>query len=140
LLEDREKKKELQIMNFNQLVVPAFALCLAVATPGSIKASALPMGQPVSGLAQEHGGWDMPPQELQETQRQGFHDGIEGARKDFDNHRRPNVNNRDEFRHPPVPRPEREAYREGFRRGYQVGVSHLMGDHDHDHDRDHDHY
>ena len=36
----------------------------------------------------------------QEIQRQGFRDGIEGARKDSDNHRRPNVNNRDEYRHP----------------------------------------
>lgn len=89
----------------------------------------------------DRGGWDAPPQELRETQRQGFHDGIEGARKDFDNHRRPDVNNRDEFRHPNVSRDQRDAYREGFRRGYEVGVSHLMGDHDHDrdHDRDHDH-
>jgi len=73
------------------------------------------------------GGWDAPPTEFQEIQRRGFHDGIEGARKDFDNHRRPNVNNRDEFRHPNIERAFRRDYREGFRRGYDVGVSHLYG-------------
>src|SRR5579859_2533392 len=70
------------------------------------------------------GGWDAPPAEFQEIQRQGFHDGIEGARKDFDNHRRPNVNNRDEFRHPHVERAFRRDYRDGFRRGYDVAASH----------------
>lgn len=126
-------------MAFNRLVAPAFVLCLGVAGLGTAKASAaLPLGQPLSSYAQDRGGWDVPPQELQEIQRQGFHDGIEGARKDFDNHRRPDVNNRDEYRHPHVPRDQRDAYRDGFRRGYEVGVSHLKGDHDHDHDRDHD--
>jgi hypothetical protein len=67
---------------------------------------------------------------LQEIQRQGFHDGIEGARKDFDNHRRPDVNNRDEYRTPQVRRDQREAYRDGFRRGYEQGSSHFMGGHD----------
>ena len=127
-------------MILNRLVVPAIALFLGVAGLGTIKASGLPQGPPHEGYAQDRGGWDTPPQELQEVQRQGFHDGIEGARKDFDNHRRPSVNNRDEYRHPSVPRGQRDAYREGFRRGYDVGVSHLKGDHDHDrdHDRDHD--
>ena len=66
------------------------------------------------------------PQELREIERQGFHDGIEGARRDFENHRRPDVDNRDEFRRPPVPPASWEEYRHGFRRGYQVGVEHLM--------------
>jgi len=117
-------------MTLNRLAVPAFALFLGVAGLGTTKASALPPGQPLSAYAQDRGGWDVPPQEFQEIQRQGFHDGIEGARKDADNHRRPDVNNRDEYRHPHVPRDQRDAYREGFRRGYDVGVSHLMGDHD----------
>jgi hypothetical protein len=134
-------------MTLKRLAVPAFVLVLGVAGFATIKASALPMGAPASGMAQDRdqdrGGWDAPPQELQDIQRQGFHDGIEGARRDFDNHRRPDVNNRDEFRHPRVPRGERDAYRDGFRRGYQVAVSHMMGDRDHDdhreHDRDGDH-
>jgi hypothetical protein len=65
---------------------------------------------------------------LNEIQRRGFHDGIEGARKDAGNHRRPDVNNRDEYRHPHLPPEEREAYREGFRRGYERAMSHLMGE------------
>jgi hypothetical protein len=74
------------------------------------------------------GGWDAPPQEYaDEIHRRGFHDGIEGARKDYENHRRPDVNNRDEYRHPNVPRGARRDYRDGFRRGYDVGVQHLMG-------------
>lgn len=71
--------------------------------------------------------WDAAPNEFDEIHRQGFRDGIEGARKDFDNHRRPDVNNRDEYRHPHLPRFQREAYRDGFRRGYQVGMGHLTG-------------
>jgi hypothetical protein len=73
------------------------------------------------------GRWDVPPQELNALQRQGFHDGLEGARRDFDNHRPPNVENRDEYRHPQLPPGQREAYRDGFRRGYRVAMAHLMG-------------
>jgi hypothetical protein len=71
--------------------------------------------------------WDALPSEFNDVQRRGFHDGIEGARRDFDNHRRPDVDNRDEFRHPPVPPEVRGAYREGFRRGYERAMAHLMG-------------
>lgn len=69
-------------------------------------------------------GWDAPPDEFRsEIQRRGFHDGIEGARRDFQNHRSPDVNRREEFRHPQgVPGPLRDQYREAFRRGYEVGV------------------
>ncbi len=73
--------------------------------------------------------WDEPPSEFDEVSRRGFHDGLEGARKDYQNHRRPDVNNREEFRHPHVPDRDREAYRRGFERGYQVAVDH------HDHGR-----
>jgi hypothetical protein len=70
--------------------------------------------------------WQAPPRELNQYQQRGFHDGIEGARKDFENHRQPNVEDRDEYRHPTLPPELREAYRDGFRRGYQVGVDHLF--------------
>lgn len=61
-----------------------------------------------------------------ELQRRAFQDGMDGARKDIDNHRRPNVNNRDEYRNPGVPRKLRADYREAFRRGYDRGFSQLM--------------
>src|SRR6201986_45214 len=61
----------------------------------------------------------------EEISRPGFLDGIEGARRDFQNHRPPNVNNRDEYRHPPVGGGARHAYRASFRQGYQVGVQRI---------------
>ncbi len=83
-----------------------------------------PPGPPPPGYGQ--GGWDAPPQEMNDVERRGFHDGLEGARKDYENHRPPNVNNRDEYRHPNVPPPLRHDYRMGFRRGYAAGVRHMM--------------
>ena len=71
--------------------------------------------------------WDSAPSEFSDIQRQGFHDGMVGAQKDFDNHRKPDVENREEFRKPHLPDADREAYREGFRRGYQRAMAHLMG-------------
>jgi len=49
---------------------------------------------------------------------QGFQDGMVGALKDLDNHRRPDPDNRDEYRHPAVPFELQGAYRDGFRDGY----------------------
>jgi hypothetical protein len=80
------------------------------------------------GRYQGGGGWDAPPSEFAAMRQRGFRDGIEGARRDFENHRPPNVNNRDEFRNPSfIPRPDRREYKMGFRRGYDVGVSHMFG-------------
>ena len=67
----------------------------------------------------------MPPGEFNEIQRRGFHDGVEGARRDFGNHRNPDVNNREEYRNPDMPRDAREVYRAAFRRGYEMAASHL---------------
>jgi len=103
------------------------ALSLTIVAPATVKA----IGMPVAGAAQDR-PWDAPPDEFRDVQRQGFHDGIEGARKDFENHRPANVENRDEFRHPHVAREMRDDYREGFRRGYERAMSHLSGGHDHD--------
>lgn len=79
------------------------------------------------GPAYAEPGWDAPPAEFREVKRQGFHDGIEGARRDFDHHRSPDVERREEYRHPHVDRSVREDYRDGYRRGYEVAMHHLMG-------------
>ena len=50
-----------------------------------------------------------------------------GRSKDFDNHRMPDVNNRDEDRYPKVSKADREDYREGYRRGYDAAMDHLTG-------------
>jgi len=125
----KEEKGDIQIMNINTSPakttktswISASMLACALALPGFsiVKAHAAP---PQAG-AYEQGGWDTPPGEFREVQRQGFHDGIEGARKDFDNHRPPNVRN--EYRHPHVDPSLRDDYREGFRRGYDVAMRHL---------------
>jgi hypothetical protein len=73
-------------------------------------------------------GWEAPPPQFAAARQRGYQDGIVGARKDFDNHRPPNVNNRDEFRNPHfIPPPDRHDYRVGFRQGYQVAVQHIYG-------------
>ena len=72
-------------------------------------------------------GWDAPPQELREFQRRGYLDGVQGAERDFQNHRIWDVNNRDEFRRPHVPWNVRGDYREGFRRGYYATVRRFEG-------------
>jgi hypothetical protein len=110
----------------NQLAIPALAFALlttgfATAQPFTASSAA------IQDRDRDHDrDWDTPPQEFREIQRQGFHDGIEGARKDYDNHRRPDVNNREEYRHPHVPESARADYREGFRRGYETAMDHLM--------------
>ena len=83
---------------------------------------------PPPGYAQGPGGWEAAPPEFAAAQQRGYHDGVEGAKKDFENHRPPNVNNRDEYRHPGfIPSPDRRSYRIGFQRGYQVAVQHIYG-------------
>lgn len=72
--------------------------------------------------------WQAPPAQFIEAQQRGYRDGVEGARKDFDNHRPPNVNNRDEYRNPKfIAPPDRADYRNGFREGYRVAVQHIYG-------------
>ena len=112
-------------MTQNRFLIPALAIILAASgsAPARVFAAPPPQHQPYG----QDRDWQVPPGEFNEVQRRGFHDGVEGARKDFGNNRRPDVNNRDEYRNPPLEREFRDAYRAGFRRGYEVGVSHLWG-------------
>ena len=116
-------------MKLRLFVLSVLALSLTCFTPAKARAIGAPGGVGAAVAAQDDHGWDAPPAEFREAQRKGFHDGVEGARKDFDNHRPPNVENRDEFRHPHVPRDEREDYREGFRQGYDRAMSHMNSEH-----------
>lgn len=126
-------------MRLRLTIAPALFLFLGAGCLVSAKALALQGGAPpLARFVQDRdqdrdrGNWEAPPGEFNEIQRRGFHDGVEGARKDVDNHRRPDVNNRDEYRHPNVPREMRRDYRDAFRRGYQQAMSHLAGGRDHD--------
>jgi hypothetical protein len=60
-----------------------------------------------------------PPPAWSEIARQGFHDGVQAARRDISQGRPPDVNRHPKFRNPPVPPPAFEDYRHGFREGYQ---------------------
>lgn len=70
--------------------------------------------------------WDQPPPEFKEVERQGFHDGVQGAMKDYNHHRFPNVENRKEYKKPHVQPALRDDYRKGYRRGYDEAMHHLM--------------
>ena len=114
------------------LRVVGFAALSAMLATGMTAgvAAAQQYGGPPQGYGQgpDRGqGWDTPPPEFAAARQRGFRDGVEGARRDFENHRPPNVNNRDEFRHPGVAGPDRHEYREGFKRGYDQAVRHMFG-------------
>ncbi|KAA6455716.1 hypothetical protein DYQ86_27250 [Acidobacteria bacterium AB60] len=99
------------------------ALTLALATTfgsGSQARAAEPAG------AQWNMPWDQPPSEFKEMERKGFHDGVQGAMKDYDHHRFPDVERRSEYKHPHVDASVREDYRKGYRRGYDDAMKHLM--------------
>ncbi len=112
------------------LVAASLALCSTgmLAQYGQGPPPSQPDGYGQGGYGQGGygGGWNAPPREYQEYGRRGFQDGIEGARRDVENHRRPNVNNRDEFRHPNVPGQFRRDYKNGFVRGYNVAMQHML--------------
>jgi hypothetical protein len=115
------------MMILKQLAASTLAVLMLSSTAALHAQYGPPPGPPPPGYGQG-GGWDAPPNDIQsDAMRRGFHDGLEGARKDFDNHRRPNVNNRDEYRHPSIGGRLRHDYRAGFRRGYDAGVRHMMG-------------
>jgi hypothetical protein len=108
-------------MILNRFSLPAIALVLVTSGPGAAISSAAPTPQP---FAQDRDrDWDIPPREFNDLQRRGFRDGVEGARRDYGNHRRPDVNNREEYRNGNQPEP----YRAAFRSGYEMAASHLWG-------------
>ncbi|HEU5352735.1 MAG TPA: hypothetical protein VFU55_14180 [Terracidiphilus sp.] len=116
-------------MKLRRFTVPALAILMGTGGLGMALTAGAQQGPPQGYYGQQHdrGDWDAPPREFNDIQRRGFHDGIEGARKDLDNHRRPDVENRDEYRHPNLPPELREQYREAFRRGYNRAMRHLTG-------------
>ena len=84
-------------------------------------------------------GWDSAPRGYSDIQLRGFRDGIDGAQKDYGNHRNPNPNNRENYKHPhDVPHDLDRDYRNSFREGYQRAWDHLTGHMDRDHHVDHD--
>ena len=113
-------------MNRTRIITSIFSLTLLTGC-GLANAQQYYQGPPPPPQYAQ-GGWDAPPPEFAAAQQRGYRDGIEGARRDFENHRPPNVNNRDEFRNPKfIAPPDRRDYRFGFRRGYDTAVRHMYG-------------
>jgi hypothetical protein len=65
----------------------ALAFCTALGFNGTARAA-----EPVG--AQWNMPWDQPPAEFKEMEKRGFHDGVQGAMKDYDHHRFPDVDRR----------------------------------------------
>ena len=123
-------------MKLTKLLVPAAGLSLMLGVSAAFAQYGPPPGPPPGyqqgpppGPPINYGGrgWDAPPGELREVQRQGFIDGVQGAERDYANHRIWNVKNREEFRHPHVPGNVRGDYREGFKKGYYLTAQHHQG-------------
>lgn len=112
------------------LAAVAFVGTMLISGPSARAATATAATSPAFVSAPPQMGaepWAVPNSRWQAVQQRGYRDGVTGARRDAQNHRQPNVNNRDEYRNPPVSRRDRRAYQEGFRQGYWAGVRHLMG-------------
>jgi hypothetical protein len=92
--------------------------------PVAMVAAPAPAPSGYAGYVQE-GGWDVPPGEFDEVTRHGWHDGVEAARADFNDHKEPDVNRHETYRHPDLPKRDREAFRRGFERGYRRATEHL---------------
>jgi ribosome modulation factor len=111
-------------MNIFYRLATSSALLLVLSSPAAVHAQYAPQGPP-AGYGERGNNWNGP-SEFNDAQRRGYQDGMEGARKDYENHRKPDVNNRDEYRHPNVSKNLRHDYRDGFQRGYDDGVRHMM--------------
>lgn len=106
------------------------ALAVSLAVPfgmSAVRANAAP----APGLYQDR-PWDQPPGEFRDVQRQGFHDGIDAAHHDIDEHRHRDADHHERFKNPPVDRHDHDLvrdYRDGFRRGYDTAWQHFEEHH-----------
>lgn len=73
-----------------------------------------------------------PPDSWSHAAHSGFRDGVDAARHDIDARRRPDPDRHDKYRHPDLPRDQRDDFRMGFLRGYRMVYEHQVHDHDHD--------
>lgn len=120
-------------MKTNWIAISTLAASLVIpCSLTTVKAYAAAPGTPAASGYQE-GRWDDVPSDFNDARRQGFHDGIEAARHDFEERHHRDADDHQRYKHPPVDRRMRDEYREGFRRGYERAVQHMRDDH-----RDHD--
>jgi Spy/CpxP family protein refolding chaperone len=107
------------------LVIPAGMLT------ATAHAAVLPAAQ--DGYGQNR-AWDQPPDDYRDAQRQGFHEGIEAARRDWDRHSHKDMDDHEQYKHPPVSEDLRSDFRDGFKHGYEMAMHHMKDEHHHDDD------
>ena len=112
-------------MKLTNFATPLLAIALVASTGAAFAQGYGAPPPPPPGYGQGYGPWATPPAEYDQFRQQGFHDGIDGARRDFENHRPFTPQNRDEYRHPHVPRNVYRDYREAFREGYNRAVQNM---------------
>lgn len=113
-------------MNIKWISVPALALCIAAPAAVKAKASEAQPGPKLAQYQDQDHQWDRPPDNYRsDAQRRGFHEGIEAARRDFQNGRHPDADDHDIYKHPPVEGDARHDFREGFKEGYRRGMEHM---------------
>ena len=112
--------------------VSALAISLGATSGGlTSRAYAAPTGARAAGY--QEGRWDEAPSEYRDAQRQGFHNGVEAARRDFENHRHKDADDHEMYKHPPVERDLHGDYRNAFKEGYSRAMHHMREErHDHD--------
>ncbi len=116
-----QERELLQAMKMKVVASSLLALTLAVA---GVAASHAQQGPPPPA------GWDRVPNNYTtDIEKRAYREGIDGARKDQGNGRRPSVVNRDEYNRPDFPVPPRmfRTYQRAFRAGYQRGVQMFYG-------------
>jgi len=106
------------------LAVSALALSLG-ATSGGIAARAYAAPAPSQPQYEGQGRWDEAPSEYRDAERQGFHDGVEAARHDFETRSHKDADDHDRYRHPRVEREMVSDYRAGFKEGYSRAMHHM---------------
>lgn len=114
------------------------ALTVALAAPAGMTLSAHAAALPPAGGYYQDRPWDQPPDEYRDVQREGFHDGIEAARRDYERRSHKDADDHERYRHPPVEREFARDYRDGFKRGYSDAMHHMNDGGQRHHDDDDD--
>ena len=123
-------------MNIKWIATAALTAGLAVPAGFAVSAHAAPLATGVGQYQDQEHDWQRPPDDYRDAQRQGFHEGIEAAQRDWNDHRRKEIDDHRIYRHPPVDRQFVHDFRDGFKRGYSVAMDHMRNGDQRHHDDD----
>ncbi len=128
-------------MDMKWIATAALTASLAAPAGFTIAAHAAPapaaFGQYQDGQYQNQDpNWQQPPDDYRDAQRQGFHEGIEAAQRDWNDRRHRDADDHEMYRHPPVDREFVRDFRDGFRHGYSEAMHHMRDGYRRHHDDD----